>query len=91
MSTWFKGARMGKYSKEDYEFEKNKQALLSLAKSNGSYKPKEAHERVSDFEIRAHRHQKKRDRFLLFGGVCGIISLIITVILLLNVFYKFMG
>lgn len=83
------GAKMGKYSKEDYEFEKNKQAILALAKDQ-SY-VKRQHPSVWDYELNLYRRQKKKDVFLMIGGLCGIVSLGISAFLLFNTFYQWIG
>ncbi|MBN2797129.1 MAG: hypothetical protein JXR88_17080 [Clostridia bacterium] len=80
---------MGKYSKEDYEFEKNKQAILALAKEQNYIKKQ--HPSVWDYELDQFRRQKKVDRFLILGGLCGLISLMISVFLFLNTMYHWVG
>lgn len=67
---------MSKYSKDDFEFEQNKAAILAM---NG---PQKKNASVWDFEIEAHRKKQKLDRFLIFGAFCGILSLIGTVVIL---------
>lgn len=79
---------MGKYSKEDYEFEKNKQALLNLAKEK---KQTSDHQPVWALELEAFRKQKKKERFMMFGSICGILSLILSGLLTLNLYMKFIG
>lgn len=68
---------MGKYSKEDYEFERNKQEILSLTRSQ----PKtDDHSSVWAYEIEEHRKQKKKEKFMMFGAICGVISLLYNII-----------
>lgn len=70
---------MGKYSKEDYEFEKNKQEILQLTQNRNSQKQEE-HASVWEFEIEEHRKRKSREKFMMFGASCGILSMLYIVI-----------
>jgi len=68
---------MGKYSKEDYEFERSKQEILALTQR----KPQqEDHSTLWAYEIEEHRKRKKRERFMMFGAICGIISLLYIIV-----------
>lgn len=80
---------MGKYSKEDYEFERNKQAILELRKQKAPVK--EQNGSVWEFELNEYRRRKKQDRFLVFGAVCGILGFCMSGFLLLNTFYHYVG
>lgn len=71
---------MGKYSKEDYEFEKSKQAILALTDS------KEKHQSVSELEILEHRKRKKRERFMMVGALLGFLSFLMSSFLFLNLY-----
>jgi len=70
---------MGKYSKEDYEFEKNKQEILQLTQNRNSLKQAE-HASVWELEIEEHRKRKRREKFMMFGASCGILSMLYIVI-----------
>lgn len=70
---------MGKYSKEDYEFEKNKQEILKLTQTRHSIKQEE-HASVWEFEIEEHRKRKRKDKFMIFGASCGILSMLYIMI-----------
>ncbi|MBI9013929.1 MAG: hypothetical protein JEZ08_16965 [Clostridiales bacterium] len=75
---------MGKYSKEDYEFEKNKQEILKLTQNRHAMK-KEEHASVWEFEIEEHRKRKRKEKFMMFGAGCGILSMMyILITTLLN-------
>jgi hypothetical protein len=63
---------MDLYASEKDEFEKNKAEILKMTLSARENK----HTSVRDFEIEAFRRRKKTDRFLIFGALCGILSLI---------------
>lgn len=67
---------MGKYSKEDYEFERSKQEILALTQRQV---PKEEHSTLWAFEIEEHRKRKKKEKFMMFGAVCGILSIIYVI------------
>lgn len=82
---------MGKYSKEDYEFEKNKQAILQLTQNKKTLKPDDAHQSLWEYEISEHRHRKKREKMLMFGAYCGILSLLVSCFLVVNLYFKFIG
>lgn len=82
---------MGKYSKDDYEFEKNRQAILQLTQNKQTLKPDDAHKSLWEYEITEHRIRKKREKFLAFGAYCGILSLFISCIMALNLYFKFIG
>lgn len=71
---------MGKYSKEDYEFEKSKQAILALNSK------KEKHPSVSELEIIEYRKRKQRESYMIFGATLGIISFVISSFLVVNLF-----
>lgn len=68
---------MGKYSKEDYEFERTKQEILALT----SNKPKKDDKQsVWAYEIEEHRKHKKKEKFMMFGAICGMISLLYIIV-----------
>ena len=68
---------MGKYSKEDYEFERTKQEILALRQDKP---PKEEFSSLWAYEIEEHRKRKKKDKFMMFGAICGIISLLYIIV-----------
>lgn len=70
---------MGKYSKEDYEFERSKQEILNLTQNRGQLK-EEAHASVWEFEIKEHRKRKRKEKFMMFGASCGILSVLYTIV-----------
>ena len=62
---------------------KKRESPLESSLRNGSKKS------VWEYEIIEHRKKKVKEKFMMFGGICGIVSLIISVFLLLNLFYGF--
>lgn len=81
---------MGKYSKEDYEFERNKQAILALTNKK-EVQAQSRRQAVWEYELNEYRRRKKQDRFLFFGACCGVLSFIIAVFSLLNQLYHLIG
>jgi hypothetical protein len=79
---------MGKYSKEDYEFEKNKQEILKLT---GVKTKQNDHHAVWEYEIEEHRKKQKKERFMMFGATLGILSFLISIFLLINEFFNMIG
>ncbi|MCH4888672.1 hypothetical protein EZV73_13850 [Acidaminobacter sp. JC074] len=68
---------MGKYSKEDYEFERNKQEILALTQR----KPVEDDSKsVWAYELEEYRKHQKKEKFMMFGAICGIISLLYIIV-----------
>ena len=70
---------MGKYSKEDYEFERSKQEILQLTQNRGQLK-EETHDSVWEFEIQEHRKRKRKEKFMIFCASCGILSLLYIIV-----------
>ncbi len=70
---------MGKYSKEDYEFERSKQEILQLTQNRGQYRD-ETHPAVWELEVKEHRKRKRKENFMMFGAWCGILSLLYTLV-----------
>lgn len=68
---------MGKYSKEDYEFERTKQEILALTQRKVETDEKQS---VWAYEIEEHRKRKKREKFMMFGAICGMISLLYIIV-----------
>lgn len=68
---------MGKYSKEEYEFERNRQEILSLTQNRERNDEQKA---VWAYEIEEFRKQKKREKFMMFGAICGVISFLYLVV-----------
>jgi len=78
---------MGKYSKDDYEFEKNKQAILALRQGNKEKDEQPANESVWAFEIEEHRKRVRREKFMMFGSVLGILGFLMSIFLILNLYF----
>ncbi len=68
---------MGKYSKEEYEFEKNKQEILALSQKRS---PEEESKSVWAYEIEEYRKHQKKEKVMLFGAICGIISFLYIIV-----------
>lgn len=81
---------MSKNHIKDVEFEKNKQDFLLMAKQASSTKKnidnKDDHKAIWELEILEYRKRKSREKFMMIGSVCGYISLIISLLLLINHF-----
>lgn len=88
----------------DIEFEKNRQEVLKMAQKASLNKiiQNDAYMNDSDFvsgdrkaiweyEILEHRKKKGKESFMMFGAIAGIVSFIISVILILNQLYGFIG
>lgn len=41
------------------------------------------------YEIQNYRSQKKRERFYLIGAICGILSLVLTIVLNFNIIKEY--
>lgn len=69
----------------DIEFEKNRQAILRqrgkevLPDINDSNDGNKKY--AWEYELEEYRKSKAREKFYVFGAVCGILSLIITLFL----------
>ena len=90
---------VGNKGNSDLEFEKNRQEILRMTQKT-NYKKNYLNEETFfstdpnskalwEYEIIEHRKRKKRENFILFGGMCGFISLIISFGLVLNLFFNF--
>lgn len=77
---------MGKYSKDDYEFEKNRQAILAMT---GKTPKQDDRQSVWELEILEYRKKKKREQYMMLGSTLGIISFLLSSFLILNLFFKF--
>lgn len=93
---------MAKEHASDLEFERNRQEILKMAQKASLNKVTEnrsADERnellsgdkksVWEYEIIEHRKKKNKDKFMMFGATCGLISLIISIFTLANQVYNF--
>lgn len=90
---------MGNRSNSDLEFEKNRQEILQMTQRTNAKKSYSSEEMffssdpnnkaLWEYEIIEHRKRKKRESFILFGGICGFLSLIISIGLVLNLFFEF--
>lgn len=80
---------MSKKITEDLEFEKNRMEILkraqvpknAAAQKNGTIKLDEDQKYAWEYEIEVYRKQKRKEKFFIFGSVCGIISLLLTLLL----------
>ncbi len=66
---------------EELELQKNR---LEILKMSGKGSDQQALEATDDnmylwqYELEFHKKLKKRERFYVFGAVCGILSLLLT-------------
>ncbi len=88
---------MGKNTASDIEFEKNRQDILRMAQQanfnkiiNNSTSPDDDllvsgdRKAIWEYEIIEYRKKKNREKFMVFGASCGVISLIISLLNILN-------
>ncbi len=93
---------MGKNTASDLEFERNRQDILRMAQKASMEKIIENNRSPDDellikgdrkavweYEIIEHRKKKNRERFMIFGAACGVLSLILTSLVILNYFLHF--
>ena len=87
---------MSKRLLEELEFEKNKREILRR-----SQPPKKVRESMPieqdegkkyawEYELENYRKSKVIDKFHTFGAICGIIALILTVLINLDVLIQFL-
>ena len=73
---------MGRKSTEQLEFEKSRQDILRMSgrDSQPSFSGKEEEQKYAwEIELEEYRSRKKLDRFLIFGALCGVLSLLISI------------
>lgn len=80
-------------SKEELELQKNRLEILKMSgKQEMMHQPEDPASNLYawEYELEFYQRLKKRERFYAFGGVCGILSLILVLVLhfeeILNLF-----
>lgn len=66
---------------EDLEFERSRMEILKMTGKNVSEYQTSSKKRAWEYEIEEYRKRKKLNKFLIFGAICGIVSLILTLTL----------
>lgn len=80
---------MGRNSED--EFERNRAEILRMTGNSNSEKKLEQqygenHKAVWEYEIMEHRKNKSKEGLMYFGSICGILSLLVSLFLLVNQF-----
>ena len=78
---------MGRKSTKQLEFEKSRQDILKMSgrDSEPSFSGKEEEQKYAwEIELEEYRSRKRMDRFLIFGALCGVLSLIVSIYVLLT-------
>jgi len=87
---------MSKQILDELEFEKNRRDILKHTKSSkkeSDYLPikqDEATKYAWEYELENYRKSKLMDKFHTFGAICGIIALIVTILVNLDVLIQFL-
>lgn len=74
-------------SKEELEMQKNRLEILKMSgRSEMMHTPESPQENMYlwQYELDFYKNLKKRERFYIFGAVCGIISLLLVVVIHFN-------
>lgn len=74
-------------SKEELEMQKNRLEILQMSgRSEMIHTPETPQENMYlwQYELDFYKNLKKRERFYIFGAVCGIISLLLVVVIHFN-------
>lgn len=67
---------------EELELQKNRLEILKMSgKSNGQMDPELTDDNMYlwQYELEFHKKLKRRERFYVFGAICGILSLVLTI------------
>lgn len=70
-----------KKTTKDLEFEKSRMEILKLSGKNLNQKISGNHKKAWEYEYEEHKRRRKMEKFYLFGSICGILSLILTIVL----------
>lgn len=79
---------------QDFEFEKQRLAILESAnkklKNKRKIVDKIGKKQAWEYEIEAYRNERRKEKLYLFGSICGIVSLVLTLLFnfqtIINVF-----
>ena len=82
---------------EDLEFEKNRMELLKKInpsiveerKESDYSEEGESRKKAWEYELDEYKKRKSKEKFLIFGALCGVLSLIINLIINYNLIIKF--
>jgi len=78
---------MGRKSTEQLEFEKSRQDILKMSgrEAPSEFTGQEEEQKYAwEIELEEYRNRKRLDRFLVFGALCGVLSLLISIYILLT-------
>lgn len=78
---------MMRKSTEHLEFERSRKDILKMSgkdPNQGLPGREEEKKYAWEIELEEYRSRKRLDRFLIFGAMCGIASLIISLYVLMN-------
>lgn len=70
-----------KKTTKELEFEKSRMEILKLSGKNIKQNISVGHKKAWEYEFEELKKRKRMEKFYLFGSVCGVISLILTLIL----------
>lgn len=70
-----------KKTTEELEFERSRMEILKLSGKNINKNMSDNHKKAWEYEYEEHKRRRKKESFYLFGSMCGILSLILTLIL----------
>lgn len=70
-----------KKTTKELEFEKSRMEILKLSGKNINDNISGNHKKAWEYEYEELKKRKRMEKFYLFGSVCGVISLILTLIL----------
>ncbi len=65
----------------DLEFEKTKLEILKLSGANINRNISNGHKKAWEYEYEEIRKRKRAEKFYMIGSICGILSLVLTLIL----------
>ena len=76
---------MSKEILDQLQFEKNKREILkqnssSQAKPKIQFEDHESKKYAWEYELERYKKDKLKSRFYMFGSICGILALILTII-----------
>jgi hypothetical protein len=66
---------------KELEFEKSRMEILKLSGKNIQQNIPANHKKAWEYEYEEYKKQKKKEKLYLFGSICGILSLLLTLIL----------
>lgn len=74
-------------TQEELELQKNRLEILKMSGKSNEIETSTADDDnryLWQYELEFHKKLKKRERFYVIGGICGIMSILLTIALHLN-------